>query len=57
MSRILGTISALYFLLIVVAYVLMGVPGLAGPLSGIWLAIASVWLAVGRSRVTERVDV
>lgn len=54
-SRILGTVSGLYALFIVVAYVGMGVPGLAGPLSGIWLAVASIWLAVGRSRVTERV--
>jgi len=32
----------------------MGVPGLAGPLSGAWLAIVGIWLAVGRSRVTLR---
>lgn len=54
-SRVLGTISGVYFLLIVVAYVLMGVPGLAGPLSGIWLFIASIWLLVGRSKVTQKV--
>lgn len=55
-SRILGTISGVYFLLVVVAYVVMGVPGLAGPASGLWLALASIWLTVGRSRVTERVE-
>ncbi len=53
-SRILGTFSGLYVLLVVAGYVLMGVPGLAGPASGLWLAMAGVWLAVGRSRITER---
>lgn len=53
-SRVLGTISGLYALLIVVAFVATGVPGLAGPLTGIWLLIAGIWLAVGRSRVTVR---
>jgi hypothetical protein len=55
-SRVLGTFSGLYALLVVGGYVVMGVPGLAGPASGLWLAIASIWLAVGRSRVTERLD-
>ena len=55
-SRILGTFSAVYVLLVVGGYVVMGVPGLAGPATGLWLAIASIWLAVGRSRVTERSD-
>ena len=52
LSRVLGTFSALYFVLIVTGYIVMGVPGLAGPASGLWLAIACIWLAVGRSRVT-----
>jgi hypothetical protein len=55
-SRILGTISGIYFVLVTAAFIIMGVPGLAGPAGGLWLALASIWLAVGRSRVTERVD-
>ncbi len=55
-SRVIGTTSGLYFLLVVAGYVGMGVPGLAGPASGLWLLIASLWLVIGRSRVTERVD-
>jgi len=51
-SRALGTFSGLYFLLVVGAYALTGVPGLAGPASGLWLAIACLWLAVGKSRIT-----
>lgn len=54
-SRVLGTFSGLYFLLIVAGYVGMGVPGLAGPAGGLWLAIASLWIAFGRSRVTLKV--
>lgn len=53
-SRVLGTLLALYVLAIVAGYVLMGVPGLAGPLSGAVLAVTGIWLAVGRSRVTLR---
>ncbi|MDF1478336.1 hypothetical protein PYV02_04490 [Leifsonia sp. H3M29-4] len=52
-SRVLGTLSGLYFLLIAVAYGITGVPGLAGPGSGLWLAFACIWLAVGRSRITR----
>jgi len=53
-SRVLGTLTALYVVFIVGAFIVMGVPGLAGPLSGAWLAIVGIWLAVGRSRVTLR---
>ena len=53
-SRILGTLLALYVVFIAAAYAIMGVPGLAGPLSGAVLAVASLWLVVGRSRVTLR---
>lgn len=55
LSRVLGTFSAIYFLLIVAGYVIMGVPGLAGPAGGLWLAIASLWIVAGRSRVTLKV--
>lgn len=54
-SRVLGTVSGLYAVLIVAAYILTGVPGLAGPLSGIFLAIISLWLSLGRSRATQKV--
>jgi hypothetical protein len=53
-SRILGTLLALYVVFIAAAYAIMGVPGLAGPLSGAVLAAASLWLVIGRSRVTLR---
>lgn len=53
-SRVLATILLVYVGLIVFAYIAMGVPGLAGPLTGVMLAIAGIWLSVGRSRVTLR---
>ena len=53
-SRILGTLTLVYVLVVVAGFVGMGVPGLAGPASGLWLAIVGIWLAVGRSRVTLR---
>jgi len=53
-SRILGTVLGLYVLLIAGAYAITGVPGLAGPASGLVLVLTGVWLAVGRSRVTLR---
>lgn len=51
-SRVLGTISGLYFLFIWAMYIVMGVPGLAGPLGGLYLLFASLWIAFGRSRIT-----
>jgi hypothetical protein len=53
-SRVLGTVLGVYAVLIAGAYVITGVPGLAGPLSGAVLAIAGIWLSVGRSRATLR---
>lgn len=53
-SRVLGSVLAIYVALIVFAYIAMGVPGLAGPLSGLVLAIAGIWLSVGRGRITLR---
>jgi hypothetical protein len=53
-SRVLGTVLGLYAALIAGAYVVTGVPGLAGPLSGAVLALAGIWLSVGRSRATLR---
>jgi hypothetical protein len=53
-SRILGTLTIVYVLVVVAGFVGMGVPGLAGPASGLWLAVVGIWLAVGRSRVTLR---
>lgn len=54
LSRILGTVSLAYAGLIGGAFLVTGVPGLAGPLGGLWLAGTSLWLAVGRSRATVR---
>jgi len=55
LSRVLGTVSLAYAALIGGAFLVTGVPGLAGPLGGLWLAATSLWLVVGRSRATERV--
>lgn len=54
-SRILGTMSALYAAGVAGMMVLIAVPGLPGPFGGLWLAIASLWIAFGRSRVTLKV--
>jgi len=51
-SRVLGTFSGLVFLVFLGASLVTGVPGLpaiAGPL----LAITSLWLAFGRSAITQ----
>ena len=56
-SRILGTLAGVYVVGIAVAYGVTGVPGLAGPASGLLLAVVGIWLAVGRSRVTLRPSV
>lgn len=53
-SRVLGTVLIVYVLAVVAGYVLMGVPGLAGPASGLMLAIVGLWLSIGRSRATLR---
>lgn len=52
-SRGLGTVSALMAIGLFAAVIITGVPGLPGALMPIWLAVAGVWLAVGRSRITE----
>lgn len=51
-SRVLGTISGLYFVGIFAGYAVTGVPGIAGPVGGLYLAAASLWLVLGRSRIT-----
>lgn len=53
-SRVLGTVLGVYAVLIAGAFVVTGVPGLAGPLSGAVLALTGIWLSAGRSRVTLR---
>ncbi len=53
-SRVLGAVLTIYVALIVYAYVAMGVPGLAGPASGLVLIVAGLWLSIGRSRITLR---
>lgn len=47
-SRILGTLLAALVLLVAAGYILTGVPGLAGPVGGLGLAFASLWLLLGR---------
>lgn len=53
-SRVLGTFAGIYAVLIAGGFVVTGVPGLGGPLGGLFLAVACAWLAFGRSRVTVR---
>ncbi|MGW9159516.1 hypothetical protein [Microbacterium sp. NPDC055665] len=50
-SRILGTLLAGLVLLVVAGYIVTGVPGLAGPVGGLGLAFASLWMLVGRRGV------
>ena len=50
-SRILGTLLAALVLLVVAGYIVTGVPGLAGPVGGLGLAFASLWMLVGRRGV------
>ena len=50
-SRILGGVSAVFAVFVGGAVLVSGVPGLPGIPMPIWLAIAGIWLAVGRSRV------
>ncbi|MDH6179984.1 hypothetical protein M2152_000166 [Microbacteriaceae bacterium SG_E_30_P1] len=52
LSRVLGTVSALYAAGVAGMMVLLAVPGLPGPFGGLWLALASLWIAFGRSRIT-----
>ncbi|WP_448808962.1 hypothetical protein [Agromyces bauzanensis] len=56
-SRVLGTLCALVTLALLGAVVATGVPGLPGALLPLWLTIVGVWLAVGRSRITQAIDV
>ena len=52
-SRILGTVSALTGLFVSGAMFAMGVPGIPGTLMQMWLVVLGVWLAIGRSRITD----
>ncbi len=56
-SRVLGTFSAIVAVGLLGAVIVSGVPGLPGGVMPMWLAIAGVWLAVGRSRITQADDV
>lgn len=47
-SRIAGTLAGAAAALVSVGYVLTGVPGLAGPVSGLTLAVLCSWLLLGR---------
>ena len=53
-SRVFGAVSALAGLGIVAMMFVTGVPGIPGVLGPLWLALAGVWLAVGRHAVTAR---
>lgn len=53
-SRVLGTVSALFGLGLTALMLISGVPGIPGTLMPGWLIITGIWLAVGRSRITEK---
>ncbi|MCD2443056.1 hypothetical protein LQ757_12305 [Agromyces sp. SYSU K20354] len=53
-SRVLGAFCGLAAVGTLGAVVVSGVPGLPGGLMPLWLTIAGIWLAVGRSRITQR---
>lgn len=55
-SRILGGFTAVIALFILAMTFGTGVPGLPGVYGLMWLGIACLWLAVGRSRITEPGD-
>lgn len=52
-SRVLGTVAAVFGAGAAAAVVVSGVPGLPGVFMPAWLTITGVWLAVGRSRITR----
>lgn len=52
-SRILGAFTTLAALGTLVMTLATGVPGLPGVYIPMWLVITGIWLAVGRSRITE----
>lgn len=52
-SRILGTLMGGLVLLVAAGYILTGVPGLAGPVGGLGLAFASLWLLLGSRGVVQ----
>ncbi|MFN3600946.1 MAG: hypothetical protein ACK4UY_06095 [Dietzia sp.] len=55
-SRILGTFSAVVGIGALGAVVVSGVPGLPGVFMPFWLAVTGIWLAVGRSPITNPVE-
>lgn len=55
-SRVLGTVSAVFAVGLGVFMLITGVPGIPGTLMQVWLIIAGTWLALGRSRVTAVED-
>lgn len=55
-SRVLGTLCAVIAVGLLGAIVATGVPGLPGALLPLCLTIVGVWLAVGRSRITQPID-
>lgn len=55
-SLILGTFSAVTAIGALGAVVASGVPGLPGIFMPIWLAVTGIWLAVGRSPITNAAE-
>lgn len=56
-SRVLGAVSSLFGVGLLALMLISGVPGIPGTLIQGWLVIAGIWLAVGRSRITEKQSV
>ena len=53
-SRVLGAVSAVFAVGLTTIMLVLGVPGIPGTLIQIWLVVAGIWLAVGRSQVIVR---
>lgn len=52
-SRVLGAVSIVFAIGLTALTFGTGVPGLPATLMPIWLVVLGIWLAVGRSRITE----
>lgn len=52
-SRFLGAVSGLFGLGLGALMFVSGVPGIPGTLIQLWLVVLGVWLALGRSRITQ----
>ncbi|MGB4138079.1 MAG: hypothetical protein WA971_16060 [Microbacterium sp.] len=52
-SRVLAVVTAVFTTAVGVLMLSSGVPGIPGTLMPLWLVVLGIWLAVGRSRITQ----